>query len=115
MKINRFEDIIAWQKAQDLAALVYKHFDESKDRSFRSQICRASVSVSNNIAEGFNRNTDKEFARFLNIARASCDEVKSMSYLACRLGFINDTTKNELIENCEEVSKVIFGLIKALK
>lgn len=115
MKIQRFEDIIAWQRAQDLGVLVYKHFDESKDRSFRSQICRASVSVSNNIAEGFNRSSDKEFIRFLNIARASCDEVKSMTYLASRLNFIDDTTKDELIDNCEEVSRVIYGLIKALR
>jgi four helix bundle protein len=115
MKIQRFEDIIAWQKAQDLGVLVYRHFDESKDRSFRSQITRASVSVSNNIAEGFNRNSDKEFSRFLNIARASCDEVKSMTYLASRLGFIDDPTKIELIQTCEEVSRVIFGLLKALK
>jgi len=115
MKIQRFEDIIAWQRAQDLGVLVYKHFDESKDRSFRSQICRASDSVSNNIAEGFNRSSDKEFIRFLNIARASCDEVKSMTYLASRLNFIDDTTKDELIDNCEEVSRVIYGLIKALR
>ena len=115
MKIQRFEDIVGWQKAQDLAVLVYKHFDDAKDRSFRSQITRASVSVSNNVAEGFNRNSDKEFIRFLNIARASCDEVKSMSYLAMRLGFINEEVRDELIRNCEEVSRVIYGLIKALK
>ncbi|HAW19907.1 MAG TPA: four helix bundle protein [Flavobacteriales bacterium] len=115
MKIQRFEDIICWQKAQDLAVLVYKHFDETKDRSFRSQITRASVSVSNNIAEGFNRSSDKEFVRFLNIARASCDEVKSMTYLAHRLGYIDVSVKSKLLDNCEEVSRVIYGLIKALK
>lgn len=115
MRIQRFEDIIAWQKAQDLGVLVYKLFDESKDRSFRSQICRASVSISNNIAEGFNRGTTKEFIRFLSIARASCDEVKSMSYLAERLSFIDSRMKSDLIQGCEEVSKLIYGLIKSIE
>jgi four helix bundle protein len=58
MAFNKFEDIIGWQKAQDLAVFVYGNFGTSKDFSFKDQICRASVSVSNNIAEGFDRGTD---------------------------------------------------------
>jgi four helix bundle protein len=85
MTINRFEDIIAWQKAQDLAFLVYTHFGNLRDFSFKDQICRASVSISNNIAEGFERNSDKDFARFLYIAKGSTSETKSMLYLAKRL------------------------------
>ena len=114
MKIKRFEDIVGWQKAQDLAVLVYSLFGEVKDRSFKSQITRASVSISNNIAEGYNRNSDKEFVRFLNIARASCDEVKSMSYLAERLAFIDAENRDRLISSCEEVSRLIYGLIKSI-
>jgi four helix bundle protein len=88
MKVKRFEDLIAWQKAIDLAELIYVHFRELKDFSFRDQICRAAVSVSNNIAEGFDRGSDADFKRFLNIARSSCNEVKSMLYLAERLHYI---------------------------
>lgn len=76
MKVTSFEDLIAWQKAQDLAVLIYGEFKEIRDFSFKDQICRAAVSVSNNIAEGFERHTNKDFIRFLFIARGSCSEVK---------------------------------------
>jgi four helix bundle protein len=114
MKIERFEDIIAWQKAQDLAVLIYKHFNTLRDFSFRDQICRACVSISNNIAEGFDRNTSKEFARFLYISKASCAEVKSMLYLAQKLDYIEAEVVKELISLSEEIAKIIRGLIKAI-
>jgi len=65
MAIQRFEDIIAWQKAQDLAVEIYNVFQSSRDFGFRDQICRAVVSISNNIAEGFDRSSDADFKRFL--------------------------------------------------
>ena len=69
MTIHNFEEIIAWQRGQDLAVNIYQDFSILKDFSFRDQICRASVSISNNIAEGFGRRSgDKEFVRYLNIA-----------------------------------------------
>ena|SRR5690606_17404896 len=114
MKIQKFEDIIAWKKAQDLAVIVYKTFGSSKDFGFKEQIQRASVSISNNIAEGFDRMSDKEFIRFLYIAQASCSEVKSMLYLAERLGYINNEQKMLLIEKSNEIGKIIRGLIKSL-
>jgi len=70
MKISRFEDIIAWQKSNDLAVKIYQLFQFSKDYSFKDQILIASVSISNNIAEGFDRDTNKEFIRFLSISKA---------------------------------------------
>ena len=114
MKIQKFEDIIAWQKAQDLAVIVYKNFENVKDFGFKDQIHRASISVSNNIAEGFDRYSDKEFTRFLYIALASCSEVKSMLYLANKLGYLNNKLTEEIIEQSNEISKIIRGLIKSL-
>jgi four helix bundle protein len=114
MKIHRFEDLTAWQKAQDLAVFTYSNFGQIKDFSFRDQICRASVSVSNNIAEGFDRGSDKDFLRFLYIARASNSETKSMLYLADRLIFIPKIEFEKGIAMCEEVSKIINGLINYL-
>ena len=84
MRIQRFEDLIAWQKGQDLAVEIYSVFRNSKDFGFKDQICRAAVSVSNNIAEGFDRQSDAEFSRFLFISISSCSEVKSMLYMAYR-------------------------------
>ncbi len=114
MKIERFEDIIAWQKAQDFAVLIYRQFNPLRDFSFEDQICRASVSISNNIAEGFDRHTSKEFSRFLYIAKASCAEVKSMLYLAQKLDYIEEKQVTELISSSEGISKIIRGLIKAI-
>ena len=114
MKIQRFEDIIAWQKAQDLAVTIYNLFKDSRDFGFRDQIQRASVSVSNNIAEGFDRMSDKEFVRFLYIALASCSEVKSMIYLSEKLNYLDKVQTLPLIEQCNEVGKIIRGFIKSL-
>ena len=88
MKVTKFEELIAWQKAQELAVDVYHYFGASKDFGFRDQITRAVVSISNNIAEGFERNSDKEFIRFFEIARSSCSEVNYMTYFAYHLYFI---------------------------
>lgn len=114
MKIQKFEDIIAWQKSQDLTVLVYLAFNSSRDFGFKDQIQRASVSISNNVAEGFDRMSDKEFVRFLYIALASCSEVKSMLYLSERLGYINKEQTTSLVEKSNEIFKIIRGLIKSL-
>ncbi len=115
MKVTSFEELIAWKKAQDLAVYVYQDFKELKDFSFKDQICRASVSISNNIAEGFGRRTNKEFVRFLYIAKGSCSEVRSMLYLAQRLNYISEAKVKPMGELSEEVSRIIRGLIKSLK
>jgi four helix bundle protein len=65
MAIQKFEDIIVWQKGQDLAVEIYALFRDSRDFGFRDQICRATVSISNNIAEGFDRSSNADFKRFL--------------------------------------------------
>jgi four helix bundle protein len=116
MTIQRFEDIIAWQKGQDLAVRVYTEFGNSRDFNFKDQICRAAVSVSNNIAEGFDRNsTSKEFSRFLYISKGSCAEIKSMLYLAIRLNYILIEKANEMMKQCDEISRIIRGLIKSFE
>ncbi len=114
MKINCFEDIQAWQKAQDLAVFIYQNFKETKDFSFKDQICRAAVSVSNNIAEGFDRDSDTEFKRFLFIARGSNSEVKSMLYLSLRLGYLSDERFEEGMLLCKKTGTLINGFIAYL-
>jgi len=114
MKINRFEEIIAWKKAKILTSKLYLIFKENRDFGFRDQICRASVSVMNNIAEGFERNSDKEFKHYLFIAKGSSAEVRSMLYLAYELHYIDNISFNELLESSTEVSMLLSGLIKTL-
>lgn len=114
MKIKKFEDIIAWQKAQDLTVDIYSTFKALKDYSFKDQVYRASVSISNNIAEGFDRSSNIDFKRFLYIALSSCSEVKSMLYLAERLNYIEIKNRDSLINKTTEVSMIITGLIKSI-
>lgn len=114
MKIERFEDCIAWQKANELCILVYETYRPCKDYSFRDQIQRAAVSSMNNIAEGFERNTNKELTNFLYIAKGSAGEVRSMVYLSQELKLIDQETNTLLTSKCEEVSKILSGLIKTL-
>jgi len=114
MGIQKFEDIVAWQKSQDLAVDIYKCFQSNKDFGFRDQILRAVVSVSNNIAEGFDRNSNADFSRFLYYSTASCSEVKSMLYLAERLNYMKTEQKSAFLEKANEISKIIRGLIKSI-
>ena len=114
MKIERFEDIIAWQKAGKLTSEIYSTFSNCSDFCFLNQIRRAVISIMNNIAEGFERNTNKEFRNFLFIAKGSCAEVRSMLYLAYRLNYINKWQFNETAPLTIEISKLISGLIKTL-
>lgn len=115
MKIQQFEDIFAWQKSQDMAVEIYSIFKSTRDFGFRDQICRAVVSISNNIAEGFDRSTDRDFRRFLFYSIASCSEVKSMLYLAEKLNYLNKEQAATLIARIAEVSKIIRGFINVLK
>jgi four helix bundle protein len=112
--IRRFEDIVSWQKARTLNGEIYRHFAKSKDFGFRDQIQRASVSIMNNIAEGYERGTQKEFKHFLYIAKASCGEVRSMLYLAHDLKYIKEADFRKLSDDCMDISKIIAGFIKTL-
>ena len=88
MAIQKFEDILVWKKAQELAVKIYRNFSSSRDYGFRDQITRASVSISKNIVEGFDRSSNADFKRFLYFAVASTSEVRSMLYLSTRLNFL---------------------------
>jgi four helix bundle protein len=114
MKFQSFEEIVAWQKAQDLAVDVYQIFSANRDFGFLNQIRDAVVSISNNIAEGYERSSDADFCRFLFYSLGSSSEVKSMLYLAKRLNYISEEQNHYLITQTSEVSRIIKGLIKFL-
>ncbi|MBP8041446.1 MAG: four helix bundle protein [Bacteroidales bacterium] len=114
MRIERFEDIISWQKAKKMAIMVYETFERSKDYAFRDQIQRASVSIMNNIAEGFERKTNNEFRQFLYIAKGSCGEVRSMLILSKDLNKLKNDDFEKLYMLSVEISKLLSGLIKTL-
>jgi four helix bundle protein len=115
MKFDRFEDIVAWQKAKKLSVGIYSSLKFCKDFGFKDQVQRAAISVMNNIAEGFERKGDKEFQRFLFIAKGSCGEVRSMIYLCFEFGYMTKEKCREYYDLSLEISKILSGLIKTLK
>ena len=104
---ERFEDLRIWQQARQLANAVYETLDDSRDYGFRDQIQRASVSAMNNIAEGFERRTSREFGHFLDIAKGSCGEVRSMLYLAEDRKYIKPEVAAQLRGNAVTLSSGI--------
>ena len=117
-KFNSFEEIISWQKSRELNSDIYSLTNNnqsfSKDFGLRDQIRRSSISISSNIAEGFERETTKEFIRFLYIAKASAGEFRSQLYLAFDLKYITNEEFEKLKLKVNEVSRLISGLIKYL-
>ncbi|MBE0649549.1 MAG: four helix bundle protein [Bacteroidales bacterium] len=114
-KIETFEDLVVWKEARELVGIIYKEFGNSKDYSFKDQIQRASVSIMNNISEGFERGSNAEFIRFLFIAKASAGEVRSMIYIANDISYINSETTNDLLSRTRKLSGSISNFIKYLK
>jgi len=114
MKFDKFEDIIAWQKSKVLTLDIYTVFKDCNDQEIRRHIQRAATSIMNNIAEGFERQSNKEFIRFLYIAKGSCGEVRSMLYLSLELKYISKESFKDLYSRAVEISKILSGLIKSL-
>ena len=114
MKAERFEDFIVWQRAQELAELAYRCCRSIRDVSFRSQLQRAAVSISNNIAEGYERKGNAEFKHFLFIAKGSSGEVRSMAHLAQRLGHLGAEDSQALLASSEGIARMLSALIKTL-
>jgi len=118
MKIQKFEDIEAWKRARELTKSIYKVSSKdrfSKDWSLRDQIRRAMISITSNIAEGFDSGFSTEFARFLNISRRSASEVQSQLYVALDQLYISTGEFNDLYGETEEIRKMITGFIKYLR
>ncbi|REJ79185.1 MAG: four helix bundle protein [Acidobacteria bacterium] len=116
--VKKFEDLLAWKKARRITNRVYDLTNEgdfAKDFGLRDQIRRSSVSVMANLAEGFVRRSDKDFLYFLNISRSSAAEVRSHLYVALDQGYVSRSSFDGLSADLEEVSKMIFGLIRHLK
>ena len=106
-KVERFEDLIAWQKARKLTGRIYRISNEgnfARDFNLKDQIRRAAVSVMSNIAEGFERNSAADFHRFLVMAKASCAELRNQLYIALDVAHVPEEefkpTKNNLQNGC---------------
>ena len=116
--INQFEDIKAWQEARLLTQNIYIITNRtmfSKDYALKDQIRRAVISVMNNIAEGFERDSDKEFSHFLSIAKGSCGEVRSLLYASLDQSYIDKIEFQKLYASADETMKMIAGLMRYMR
>ncbi len=117
-KIEKFEDIIAWQKARVLTGEIYKCTRTgqfAKDYGLKDQIQRASVSTMANVAEGFERGGDKEFLQFLSTSKGSCGEVKSHLYVAFDQEYLTPASFDQLYGQASEVGRLLSGFMAYLR
>jgi four helix bundle protein len=117
-KIEKFEDIVAWQKARELTREIYAHTKSgafAKDFGLRDQIQRASVSTMANVAEGFDRGGDKEFIQFLSFSKGSCGEVKSHLYAALDQQYISPAQFTQLYNSSDEIGRLLSGFMGYLR
>lgn len=117
-EIKRFEDIDCWKKARELTKSIYSISLEgrfSKDFALRDQLRRATISILSNIAEGFERDGNKEFVQFLSIAKGSCGEARAQLYVALDQQYISEAQFRSISEMAIEISRMLSGLGKYLK
>jgi four helix bundle protein len=115
---KRFEDIVTWQKAREATKSVYMNTRDgefARDFGLRDQLRRASVSIMANIAEGFGRRSDKEFANFLNMAHGSAAECQSHLYVALDLGYLDQASFDHLYSAFDECSRMVISLSHHLR
>ncbi len=104
-----------WKKAYKLTIEIYKTFRNGKDYAFKEQITKSALSIPSNIAEGYERNSNKEFIRFLYIAKGSCGELRTQLNIAVEIEYLAREKGDKLIESAEEISYMLNGLIKMRK
>jgi four helix bundle protein len=117
-KIERFEEMEAWKCARRITQLIYQISSEgsfAKDFALVNQIRRAAISIMSNIAEGFERNGDKEFVQFLTISKGSCGEVRAQLYVALDQKYVDESKFAEIESKLVETSRMLSGLIKYLR
>ena len=103
-KIEGFEDLVVWQSAIELAAAIYRDFEPTRDFTLKNQIQRAAISISSNIAEGYERGSNKEFVQFLYYAKGSCGEVRSQAQLAMRVKLLTEAQAQPIIAASKALS-----------
>jgi four helix bundle protein len=111
MADRKLENLRIWMDARELVIEIYRLMANNRDYGFKDQIQRAAVSIMNNIAEGFEYNSDPVFVRYLNIAKGSCSEVKSMLYLCEDLKYCTTAQREFLQAKLLNVSSGIYNMI----
>ena len=110
----KFEDLEVWKRSARLSAGVYQALAGLKDFGFKDQITRSGLSVPSNIAEGMERESNQEKQRFLDIAKASCAELRTQTWIGMEIGYIEKDTGKAWIQESQELSAMLVGLMRSL-
>ncbi|MBM9537893.1 four helix bundle protein [Desulfobulbus alkaliphilus] len=111
----KFEDLEVWKRSARLSAEIYKALADLKDYGFKDQLCRSGLSVPSNIAEGMERDSQKEFLQFLRFAKGSCGELRTQVYIGQEIGYVEKQKAQAWIQESKEISSMIVGLMKSIK
>ena len=109
-----FENLNVWKRAVGLCSEVYRGMAQLRDFGFKDQITRSALSIASNIAEGYERDTSKDRVRFLNYAKASCAELRTQIYIGIEIDYIDKAQGMQWLNEAKQLSKMTYGLIKAL-
>jgi four helix bundle protein len=113
--VRKFEDLTVWKEAMNLAFEIYKSVNSLNDYVLKQQILRAAISIPSNVAEGFDRQTNKEFIQYLHIAKGSCAELRTQLYLSKKLELMEVGFIESSIEQTKKISAMLYNLIKTRK
>lgn len=111
----KFEDLEVWKRSARMSAEIYTTLAGLKDYGFKDQLCRSGLSVPSNIAEGMERDSQKEFLKFLRYAKGSCGELRSQVYIGQEIGYIKKPIAQEWIQETKEISAMLVGLMKSIQ
>jgi four helix bundle protein len=115
MSGQRFEELDVWQKSKRLTVDIYSALRDCRDFAFKDQLTRSALSIPSNIAEGYERGSNKEFIRFLLIAKGSCGELRTQALIAGEIGIVPADTAKIFVEEAKEISYMLSSLIKTRK
>jgi four helix bundle protein len=110
MAFQSFEDLEVWQRGCRLAVDVFKTYSACHNFTMQDQVQRAALSIPSNVAEGYERNSNKEFIRFLNIAKGSGGELRTQLYISRKLDFVSKSDFDRLVKESKEISAMLHGL-----
>ena len=111
----KFEDLLVWKRSARLCAEVFQTFSQSREFGFKDQITRSALSIASNIAEGYERDSDRDRVKFFSYAKGSCAELRAQIYIGMEIGYINRAEGRRWAEETREISKMLYGLMRKLR
>jgi len=114
MGYTSFEDLEVWKRSCRLAVRLYDILHDCRDFGLKDQMTRAAVSIASNISEGAERDSKKDYIRFLHIAKGSAGELRTQLYIAHKIGYIAEDDMHELVSESKKISKQLHCLVQAL-